>query len=89
MFISVDLPVPEGPMIARYSLRWILMVTPAQGVDGLFAHLVQLGDVLDLDDEGAGGADRPLEMRGRRGRRDHGGNGAGGLSSCRPFSASR
>ena len=28
MFISVDLPLPEPPMIATYSPRWIVAVTP-------------------------------------------------------------
>ncbi len=28
MFISVDLPLPEGPMIATYSPRSIVSVTP-------------------------------------------------------------
>ncbi len=28
MFISVDLPEPDGPMMARYSLRWMLSETP-------------------------------------------------------------
>ncbi len=28
MFIIVDLPLPLGPMMARYSLRRMLSVTP-------------------------------------------------------------
>ena len=30
MFISVDLPEPEGPMMATYSPRWISSETPAR-----------------------------------------------------------
>src|ERR1017187_9356533 len=28
MFISVDLPLPDGPMMARYSLLWTWRATP-------------------------------------------------------------
>jgi hypothetical protein len=39
------LPLPLGPMIARYSFRWIFSVTPRSACTGLFAHHVVLRDV--------------------------------------------
>ncbi len=51
MFIRVDFPEPDGPMIARYSFLWMSSETPAQGVDRLLAHLVELGHALDGDDQ--------------------------------------
>ena len=29
-FIIVDLPEPEGPMMATYSPRWMVMETPSR-----------------------------------------------------------
>ena len=65
MFIMVDLPLPLGPMMARYSLRRMLERHPAQGVDGFAAHLVLLRDVLDVDDQrGPGRSARGLPPTG-------------------------
>ena len=50
MFISVDLPEPDGPMIATYSLRRMSSVDAAQRLDRLGAHLVVAGQVADPDD---------------------------------------
>ena len=57
MFISVDLPLPLGPMMARYSLRRICKRHTAQRVHGFLAHHVFLGDVLDVDHDRAGQPD--------------------------------
>ncbi len=49
-FIRVDLPEPEGPMMATYSLRRMRMSTAAQRVDLLIAHLVGLPEIVGDDD---------------------------------------
>ena len=48
-FMSVDLPEPEGPMIATYSPRADLEADPAQGVDLFRAHDVGAPEVLGQD----------------------------------------
>ena len=49
-FIRVDLPEPDGPMMATYSLLLDAQVDAAQGVDLLFgAHVVGAPEVLDDD----------------------------------------
>ena len=50
MFISVDLPEPDGPMMATYSPRSMLEIDAAQGVDFLRAHHVGLPQVVGFDD---------------------------------------
>ena len=49
MFISVDLPEPDGPMIATYSPRCTVMIDAAQRVNHLGAHLVVALQVVGLD----------------------------------------
>ena len=49
MFMSVDLPEPDGPMIATYSFGVDVEVHAVQGVDLLGAHLVDAVQVADLD----------------------------------------
>ena len=70
MFIRVDLPDPDAPMIATNSPRSIVRLTAAQRVDLLIAELVDLGDVADFDCRGrnAGHLRRPHE-RGPGGRK--------------------
>ena len=53
MFISVDLPLPLGPMMARYSLRRICKRHTAQRAHGFLAHDVVFGDVLNVDHDRA------------------------------------
>ena len=60
MFMSVDFPEPDAPMIATNSPRSIREAHAAQRVDLLVAELVDLGDVLDLDRRGR---PRRLELR--------------------------
>ena len=65
MFIIVDLPLPLGPMMARYSLRRMLNETPRRRVDRLAAHLVDLRDVQSISmTSGPGG--RVMVQRVRR-----------------------
>ena len=71
-FISVDLPEPDGPMMATYSPRSISMSTPAQGVDLLAAHHVGLPEVAGFDnahrvrDQGSGSQVRIRRVAARR-----------------------
>ena len=50
IFISVDLPEPDGPMIATISPWQILSGHAVQRVHFHIPHPVDLGDVLELDD---------------------------------------
>ena len=50
MFISVDLPEPDEPMIATNSPARISSETPAQRAHLDVAGLVDLRDVADLDE---------------------------------------
>ena len=43
MFMSVDLPEPEGPMIATYSFLWMHPVDAVERAHFLVAHLVDRG----------------------------------------------
>ena len=52
MFISVDLPEPDAPMIATNSPGCDRERHAAQRVHLDVAHLVDLGDRFDLDDRG-------------------------------------
>ena len=49
VFISVDLPLPEGPMIATYSPRSIVSDTPRRARTCGLAHHVGADHVLDPD----------------------------------------
>gem|GEM_PF-4303534 len=71
MFINVDLPLPDGPMTARYSLPPDLDRDTTQRVNDLLAHFIELGDAFDLDDQRARRADHPGGNHGSAGR-DHG-----------------
>jgi len=51
MFMRVDFPEPEGPMIPRYSFGESAG-KPPEGVNCLRAHLVELDHVLDRDHDG-------------------------------------
>ena len=57
-FISVDLPEPDGPMMATYSPRSIVDRHPAQGVDLLVAHHVGLPEVVGFDECHGNGYER-------------------------------
>ena len=57
MFISVDLPEPDGPMIATYSLRRDGEVDAAQRAHDFAAHVVLALDAARHDD--------PLRIRRR------------------------
>ena len=49
-FISVDLPEPDGPMMATYSLCLMRRVDAAQGMDLLFrAHVVGAPQIFNDD----------------------------------------
>ena len=48
-FISVDLPEPDGPMIATYSPRSMEIDTPLERVDLFVAHDVGLPEVAGFD----------------------------------------
>ena len=50
MFISVDLPEPDGPMMATYSLRRDREVDAAQRADDFAAHVVFALDAARHDD---------------------------------------
>ena len=63
-FISVDLPEPEGPMIATYSPCWIWMRDAAQRVDLLGAHRVGLPEVPGLDQSHGQAVSEPQPTRG-------------------------
>ena len=54
MFIRVDLPEPDGPMIATSSLARIVQVDAAERMDGLGPHRIDLGDPLEPDDRRGG-----------------------------------
>ena len=43
MFISVDLPEPDGPMMATNSPRSTVRLDPLEGADLDLAHVVDLG----------------------------------------------
>ena len=58
MFMSVDLPEPEGPMIAMYSFVATVRSTPFERAHLGVAHRVDLLHARDLDD---GPFARPLE----------------------------
>ena len=49
-FISVDLPEPDGPMIATYSLRCDGEVDAAERADDFAAHVVLALDAARDDD---------------------------------------
>ena len=49
MFIRVDLPEPDGPMIATNSPASIVELNAVERPDLHFAQRVDLGDVLDRD----------------------------------------
>ena len=66
-FISVDLPEPDGPMIATYSPFLIVEAHAAQGVDLLRAHLIGAPEVLGEDDGRAVRGCRDGRFRARRG----------------------
>ncbi len=51
MCMSVDLPEPDGPMIAVNSPRRMPRVTSSQGVDAVVRGAVALAEVLDPGDE--------------------------------------
>ena len=55
-FISVDLPEPEGPMMATYSLWRMRMSTPRRAWTLLVAHLVGLPEIVGDDDVAGVGA---------------------------------
>ena len=65
--MSVDLPEPDGPMIAVYAPRCRSMSTPAQGVHAGVALAVELGDAAGLHD-GVVQADGRAGFAGRRRR---------------------
>ena len=48
-FISVDLPDPDGPMMATYSPRSIWMDTPRRAWISSVAHDVGLPEVVRFD----------------------------------------
>ena len=50
MFISVDLPEPDGPMMATNSPRIDAKVDARERADLDLAHRVDLGQAVDLDD---------------------------------------
>ena len=50
MFISVDLPEPDGPMIATNSPRSISNETPLRTCTGHLAEVEVLDQILDRDD---------------------------------------
>ena len=60
MCISVDLPDPDGPMIATYSPSSMVSGDPSQGGHGEGAGPVHLGHVVELDDRRLAG--RPVEF---------------------------
>ena len=45
----VDLPEPDGPMMATYSFRRMSSVTPLEREDPLLAHLVLARQVVNAD----------------------------------------
>ena len=49
-FISVDLPEPDGPMMATYSPRSMLQRHAAQRVNFLRAHHVGLPEIDGFDE---------------------------------------
>ena len=51
-FMSVDLPEPDGPMIATYSPALDAERHAGEGVHLLLPHLVDLRDVPDVDQHG-------------------------------------
>ena len=62
MFISVDLPEPDGPMIAVYSPRTDHQVDAAQRLDGLAAHAIATGEALGADQVGCSGNGIPADQ---------------------------
>ena len=50
MCIRVDLPDPDGPMMATYSPSSMASVTPRRAATAERPGPVDLGDVLELDD---------------------------------------
>jgi hypothetical protein len=50
MFIKVDLPDPEGPMMASTSPGFNRETDPAQGMHLDLTHLVDLGQVFNAND---------------------------------------
>ena len=54
MCMSVDLPEPEGPMIATIWPFSIVEVDPAQRLHRELARVVGLGDALHADERGDG-----------------------------------
>ena len=73
-FISVDLPEPDGPMMATYSLRRDGDVHAAEGADDLAAHVVVALDAARDDD--------PLAVRSASGLGDDGYALGGGSDRC-------
>ena len=59
MFIAVDLPEPDGPMMATNSPRVDLQVDAGERVHGRVARAVDLGDARNSI-SGSGMIDRPL-----------------------------
>ena len=49
MFIKVDLPEPDGPIIATYSFFLMNHINPFQGIELFHTHNIQLYKILGPD----------------------------------------